>query len=271
MVFLLQGGRAMAELVVVEKAGDIATVKLNRPEAFNAFNMDLIECLSANLIALTADEKVRGVIIVGEGKAFCAGGDLKWALAFPHGPSAAFHELAARFHPAILEIRRMPKPVIAAVNGIAAGGGFSLALACDFRVMAESATLRQAYTSNGLCIDGGGSFHLPRLVGLARAMEIMAFDRQISSEQALAWGLVTSVVPDGKTLEDASRMARELSAGSLNSFGWSKELLTDSFSSSFETHMERERRGLASCAAHPEGVEGLRAFAEKRKPVFVPR
>jgi 2-(1,2-epoxy-1,2-dihydrophenyl)acetyl-CoA isomerase len=165
----------------------------------------------------------------------------------------------------------MPKPVIAAINGIAAGGGFSLALACDFRVMAESAVLRQAYTSNGLCIDGAGSFILPRLVGMARAMEIMAFDKAISSEQALSWGLVTKVVKDGGTLEEATLMARELTQISLYSFGWSKKLLTDSLNTSFETHIERERRGLSSCAAHPEGQEGLRAFAEKRKPVFILR
>ncbi len=164
----------------------------------------------------------------------------------------------------------MPKPVIAAVNGITAGGGFSLALACDFRVMAKSAKLRQAYTSSGLCSDGGGTFILPRLVGLAKAMEIMAFDRPISSEQALSWGLVTKVVEDGNALEEATRMALELAGGSMNSFGWSKRLLTDSFNSSFETHIERERRGLAGCAAHPEGAEGLRAFSEKRKPLFNP-
>lgn len=258
----------MAELVNIKKAEGIATVLLNRPEAFNAFNMELVESLAAHIIALAGDGGVRGIIISGEGKAFCAGGDLKWALAFPPNPAAAFHELAARFHQTILEIRRMPKPVIAAVNGIAAGGGFSLALACDFRVMARSAALRQAYTSNGLCIDGGGSFTLPRLVGLAKAMEIMAFDKPISSEQALAWGLVTKVVEDGNALEEATQMGLELAQCSLNSFGWSKRLLTDSFHTSFETHMERERRGLAGCAAHPEGMEGLRAFAEKRKPRF---
>jgi 2-(1,2-epoxy-1,2-dihydrophenyl)acetyl-CoA isomerase len=101
-------------------------------------------------------------------------------------------------------------------------------------------------------------------------MEIMAFDRPISSEQALSWGLATKVVEDGKALEEATRMALELAGCSMNSFGWSKKLLTDSFNSSFETHMERERRGLAGCAAHPEGAEGLRAFSEKRKPLFNP-
>ena len=258
----------MAEPVTLTKVDGIATVLLNRPEVFNTFNMELVESFAAALISLAADQEVRGVIISGEGKAFSAGGDLRYALTFPQGAAAAFHELAGRFHQAVLEIRRMPKPVIAAVNGVAAGGGFSLALACDFRVMAQSAVLRQAYTSSGLCIDGGGSFALPRLVGLAKAMEIMAFDRPISAEQALAWELATKVVPDGTALAEAANMARELARGSLNAFGWAKKLLIDSFHTPFETHLERERRGLSSCAAHPEGAEGLKAFIEKRRPVF---
>lgn len=246
----------------------IATLMMNRPEAFNALNLDTMESLAAKIITLAAEEKVRGIVISGEGKAFCSGGDLRWSLAFPGGTSAALHELTARFHQAVVDIRRMPKPVIAAVNGVAAGGGFALALACDFRVVAKSAVLRQAYTSNGLSIDGGGSFMLPRLVGFARAMEIMAFDRAISSEQALAWGLATKVVEDGKAVEEATLMALDLAERSMNSFGWSKKLLTDSFDTSFETHLERERKGLVGCAAHPEGAEGLKAFSEKRKPVF---
>jgi 2-(1,2-epoxy-1,2-dihydrophenyl)acetyl-CoA isomerase len=258
----------MAETIKVKLDGQIAEVLLDRPEAFNAFDLDMIERLAAHLITLAADNSIRGVVISGEGKAFCAGGDLKWATGFPKGPSAAFHELAARFHQAILEIRRMSKPVIAAVNGIAAGGGFSLALACDFRVMARSAILRQAYTSNGLCINGGGTFMLPRLIGLARALEIAAFDEPISSEQALAWGLATKVVQDGRALEEAVNTARELAKRSLNSFGWAKQLLTDSFNTAFEAHIEREREGLSSCASHPDGKEGLHAFVEKRKPLF---
>lgn len=258
----------MTEMIKFKKDGEIAEVLLNRPKVFNAFHLDMIERFSGYLITLSVDDDVRGIVISGEGKHFCAGGDLKWAVGFPRGPSVAFYELAARLNQAILEIRRMRKPVIAAVNGIAAGAGFSLALACDFRVMAQSAILRQAYTSNGLCINGGGTFVLPRLVGLARALEIVAFDSPISSEQALAWGLTTKVVEDGRAMEEAVHMARELAKGSINSFGWSKQLLTDSFNTPFEAHLERERAGLASCAAHPDGKEGLRAFIEKRKPVF---
>lgn len=258
----------MADSIRARRDGEIAEVLLNRPQVFNAFDLEMVECLSRHLIALAVDDDVRGIVIAGEGKAFCAGGDLKWASGFPHGPPAAFHELASRFHQAILELRRMPKPVIAAINGIAAGGGFSLALACDFRVMCRSAILRQAYTSNGLCINGGGTFFLPRLVGLARALEIVAFDRPISSEQALAWGLTTKIVEDERALEEAVGLARHLAKSSLNSFGWSKQLVTDSFNTGFETHIERERAGLRSCAAHPDGKEGLRAFVEKREPVF---
>jgi 2-(1,2-epoxy-1,2-dihydrophenyl)acetyl-CoA isomerase len=255
--------------VEIEMDREIACLLLNRPETFNALNMDMAECLATHLIAIATNEKVRGIVVSGRGKAFCAGGDLKWAISFRQGPSSAFHELAGRFHQAILEIRRMSKPVIAAINGVAAGGGFSLALACDFRVMSKSALLRQAYTSSGLSIDGGGTFTLPRLVGLAKALEIAAFDKPISSEQALSWGLVTKVVEEGATMEEALKMAHELSRNSLNSFGWSKQLLTDSFNSSFEAHIERERLGLSQCATHPDGREGLSAFIEKRRPIFI--
>jgi 2-(1,2-epoxy-1,2-dihydrophenyl)acetyl-CoA isomerase len=258
----------MSAPVTMTQDDGIAKLILNRPAAFNAFDHDMVERFARHVVLLAADDNVRGVVISGEGKGFCAGGDLKWVSEFPLGPSVAFHKLSASFHQAILEIRRMPKPVIAAINGIAAGGGFSLALACDFRVMARSATLRQAYTSNGLCIDGGGTFTLPRIVGLAHALEIAGFDAPISSEQALTWGLVTRVVDDGHALEEAVNMAHKLSKSSLNSFGWSKQLLTDSFNTAFESHIERERLALCNCAEHPDGKEGIQAFVDRRKPVF---
>lgn len=258
----------MSDPITMTQDDGIAKLILNRPVVFNAFDHDMIEHFARHVVMLAVDDNVRGVVISGKGKGFCAGGDIKWVSEFPLGPSVAFHKLAASFHQAILEIRRMPKPVVAAINGIAAGGGFSLALACDFRVMARSATLRQAYTSNGLCINGGGTFMLPRIVGLARALEIAGFDAPISSEKALTWGLVTRVVDDGHSLEEAVNMAHELSKGSLNSFGWSKQLLTDSFNTAFEAHIERERLGLCSCAEHPNGKEGIQAFVDKREPTF---
>ncbi|MEJ2164797.1 MAG: enoyl-CoA hydratase-related protein [Desulfobacterales bacterium] len=258
----------MSELIEVTVERPIVRLALNRPAAYNAFNYEMVSLLGEHLTALAGDESVGAVVITGRGKAFCAGGDLKWALENSTRPAAAFHRLAARFHLAVLEIRRMGKPVIAAINGVAAGGGFSLALACDFRVMEKSAVLKQAYTSSGLCIDGGGSFTLPRLVGYARALEIAAFDEPISSERALAWGLATSVVEDGQALNQATKTAQQLAQKSLNSFAWCKKLITDSFNTSFETQIERERAALEACADHADGLEGLRAFSEKRKPNF---
>lgn len=258
----------MAETVVLNREGDIVQLLLNRPEAFNAFNPECITGLARHLTACATDASVRGVVIGGMGKAFCAGGDLKEILHCAEGASSGFYRMARTFHEAVIEIRRMPKPVIAAVNGIAAGGGFSLALACDFRVMARSSVLRQAYTSAGLCLDGGGTFLLPRVVGLARALEIAAFDRPISAEQALQWGLATQVVDDGQALEEAMAMARGLSERSMHSYGWVKRLLTDACETPLEVQLERERLGIAACGAHADGLEGMMAFATKRKPVF---
>lgn len=258
----------MSETVIVKRDGAIAILMFNRPEVLNAFNDEVMEQFTSALVALAVDNAVRGIVISGEGRAFSAGGDLKWVLGLPQGPVAGFHTLAATLHGAVLEIRRMGKPVIAAVNGIAAGAGFSIAMSCDFRVMAESAVFRQSYTSSGLSIDGGGTYALPRLVGIARSLEIAAFDEPIDSKKALDWGLATKVVPDGTSVEEAVVMAKRVATGSLEAFGQCKQLLTDSFDTAFETHIERERAALRHCASHPDGREGLKAFKEKRKPVF---
>jgi len=247
----------------------IAKITLNRPKLFNAFDQKMIQQLAETLTGLSRDPNVCGLVITGEGKAFCSGADLRSLAELGKPFGDAFHELAAVYHQAILEIRRMAKPVVAAINGLAAGGGFSLALACDFRVMDSSAILRQAYTSNGLSIDGGGTFTLPRLVGMARALEIAALDHPISAEQALSWGLVTEVVEDGHAVEKALALAEGIGRGPLSSFAASKDLITDAFNSSFESQLEKERQHLSWCADHPNGREGIRAFLEKRKPVYI--
>jgi 2-(1,2-epoxy-1,2-dihydrophenyl)acetyl-CoA isomerase len=262
-----QGGD-VSEFIRVKQHDKCVEIALNRPEAYNAFNLEMVTQLTDALMSAATDDSIRGIVIAGRGKAFCAGGDLKYALDFPEGAPAGFHRLAGQFHLAVTEIRRMPKPVVAAIHGAAAGGGLSMALACDFRVMEKTARMIQAYTSNGLCIDGGGTFTLPRIVGLARALEIAAFDETISAEKAMDWGMVTKVVDDGQALTEALSMAQKLSQRSVHSFGWSKKLLTDSFSSTFESQIERERVGMCDCAQHHDGKEGLIAFSEKRKPVF---
>ncbi|HXD11839.1 MAG TPA: enoyl-CoA hydratase/isomerase family protein [Anaerolineales bacterium] len=258
----------MNESILTQRHGEILEVALNRPEVYNALNLDLMASLGDALASAATDDSIKSIMIIGKGKAFCSGGDLKWISQQAEDASSTLHKLAPQFHIAITEIRRMGKPVVAAINGIAAGGGFSLALACDFRVMAASAVLRQAYTSSGLSIDGGGTFALPRLVGLARALEIAAFDQPISSAQALAWGLVTKVIPDDKVIDEAISMLHGLAKSALHSFAWSKKLLTESLNNTLETQLELEHRGISDCARHPNGQEGIKAFLEKRRPVF---
>lgn len=255
--------------VTLERNEEIAVLTLNRPDAYNALNLDLTRAFADAMIALASDDSVRGIVLTGAGRAFCAGGDLKWVGAFEAGTVAAFHTLASNLHVGVTEMRRMARPVVAAVNGVAAGAGFTLALACDFRVMDPSARMKQAYTSAGLCIDGGGTFTLPRMVGLARAMEIAAFDEPITAGKALDWGLATKLSAPGRSLAEAVAMAREIAGGSLHSFGLAKQLLNDSFDTPLEAELERERAGLCECGAHPEGIEGVAAFIEKRKPDFV--
>jgi 2-(1,2-epoxy-1,2-dihydrophenyl)acetyl-CoA isomerase len=246
----------------------IARITLNRPANFNALNLATLKALTEVLLSLNTDRAVKGVVFTGAGKAFSAGGDIRAVVDHPGGPVAAFNELAAQVHLIVIEIRRMPKPVVAAINGIAAGGGFSLALACDFRVMAASARLKQGFTSNALCMDGGSTFTLPRLVGTARALEIAAFDALIPPQQALLWGLITKIAADETLLEEATALAAAVAERSLHTFAWSKRLLNASFETPLEAQLEREREGLLSCVGHADGAEGMHAFLEKRKPDF---
>ncbi len=259
----------MGNMIELISHDSIIEVGLNRPDAFNAFNLEMMTDMAEQMNKIASDEKIRGVVITGRGKAFCAGGDLAWIADYSEDYSASFHRLAAQFHAMILEIRRMKKPVVAAINGAAAGGGFSIALACDFRIMEESAVMKQAYTSSGLCLDGGGSYTLPKLVGLAKALEIAAFDEVINADKALEWGLITQKVAKGEALHTALDILKELVQKSTNAFGVVKNLINDSYNQSFESILENERASLAACGKHKDGVEGISAFLEKRKPKFI--
>jgi len=251
-----------------ETLDDVLVLTLDRPQFYNALDLALARDLANVLTDASSDSRVRAIVLTGAGKAFCAGGDLRWFSEQPHGAPAAFHALAAQVDLCVIEMRRMAKPVIAAINGIAAGGGFSLALACDFRIFAEHGQLRQGYTSSGLCIDAGGTLTLPRIVGLARALEIAAFDEPIDATRALAWGLATRVVSSASLRDDSIAVARDLASRSVNAFGRAKTLLMDGFDTPLEAQLEAERRALVECAAHPDGLEGITAFLEKRRPDF---
>jgi len=259
------------DLALLSIEGNLATITLNNPSRLNAFDHAAIEAVRARLSRVARDPAVRCVVITGNGRAFCAGGDLRATVAAsPDRPGDAFRDLAAVFHQCVIDIRLMPKPVVAAINGPAAGGGFSLALACDLRVMAQSAFLQQAYTSSGLCIDGGGSFTLPRLVGLARALEIAMLDARIPAPRALELGLVHRVVPDDQLAKEARALASDLATRAVGAIAEVKALFNRSFDTPLERQLEDERQALVRCADSAEGREGLAAFVEKRPPDFPP-
>jgi len=246
----------------------IALLTMNRPEVFNALDRNLLTELSNAMEKLALDREIRGVIITGEGRAFCCGGDLKWIDSQGKNYTKTFYDLVGIFNRCISNIRMMPKLCVAAINGLAAGGGMSLSLSCDFRVMDASATLMQAYTSRGLSIDGGGTFSLPRLVGLSRALEIVAFDDIIDAKKAFSWGLVTEVVGDGESKQGAIRLIEKIKKIPLSSFAVSKELLYESFQTPFDMQLKKEQIMIAGCAGKKDGREGIAAFLEKRSPVF---
>lgn len=255
--------------ISTERRDDIALVRLNRPDAFNAINHDLARELFSNIEKIGTDDEVRGLVLTGAGRAFCAGGDLEtiWTHS-ERDPESGIYELAGEFHDAILQLRRLPKIVVAAINGPAVGGGFSLALACDLRVISAEAYFRVGYTSNGISMDGGGSQLLPRIVGLGRASELVALDEEVGAERALDIGLANDVAPAGEALDRALEIADRVADKSRGAFSRTKRLMNRAFDHSIERHLEAERRHIAKAAASPEGREGIRAFLENREADF---
>lgn len=248
----------------------IATLTLNRAQVLNAIDLEMGQHLHKRLLEIKHDPAIRAVIITGSGRGFCAGGDLRFAQAAnPDLPGDSFLALTDILHAAILEIREMSKPIIAAINGPAAGAGFFLALACDLRVMAESAYLKQSNTSYGLSLPAGGSFTLPRLVGMTRALEIVMLDEAIPAPQALELGLVSKVAPDGELWDAAQALAQRVAHMPVGTLGRVKRLLNQAFVTSLEDQLEDERQVLGISANFPEGREGVAAFLEKRPPNFV--
>jgi len=257
--------------VRIERDGPLAVVTLDRPEAYNALDLALGDALLKALIACDEDSAVRAVMITGAGKAFCSGGDIRAMRrhADPDGSAARFlKNLTVYLHAVVATIARMPKPVVAAVNGPAAGAGFSLALACDLLVAAESAKFTMAYTAIGLAPDGSSTFFLPRLVGPKRAYELMARNRPLSAQQAADLGIVAEIYGDDDFATRAHGFAAALAAGPTRALGEAKRLLTLSAGSPLETQMEYERQAIAACGASDDFREGSAAFAEKRAASF---
>jgi 2-(1,2-epoxy-1,2-dihydrophenyl)acetyl-CoA isomerase len=255
------------ETISYELDGAIARLTLNRPDAGNGISLELARDLMHATMEISDARDVRVVVLRGSGRNFCVGGDLK---SFAGRSDVGLHlkEVTTYLHAAVSRLARIDAPVVAAVQGSAAGAGLSLVCSCDVVLAAASARFVMAYTRVGLSPDGSATWFLPRVVGLRRAMELTLTNRMLSAGDAEAWGIVTRVLADDELDAGTDQMVAELAGGPTCAFGASKRLLRDSLGESLETQMELETLALAASAATADGREGITAFLDKRPPQF---
>ena len=256
-------------LVVVERAGAVTTLTLNRPERYNAFDPGLVRGLRQAVDVELEREETRALVLTGAGKAFCAGGDVaSMRERLESDPKALFLELTGELHRLIMRVRTGPKPVVAAINGPVAGGGFGLALACDWRVAVPAATFKPAYARLGIVPDGGLTYLLPRIAGWGIANRIVLEDASVGARDAHRWGIVDEVIDAKDLLSHALERASTLAALPPRTFAETKRLLNESILAGLTRHLEAERHANAESAARPALKEGVAAFFEKRPPRF---
>ena len=251
----------------------VAILTLDRPEARNALTPDMLDSMGEALDQCGADD-VRTVVIRGSGGAFCAGADVKdFADALEQGPqtlSTFVQGLASQLHEqVVLKIRRLPKPVIACINGVAAGGGASLALACDLRIASESARFFLAYANIGATADGGSTYYLPRLLGPALAMEVYLMKQPVSAHRAMELGLINRVVPAEELDKHTTELAHQLASGPTIAYGRVKALIDRAWDVDLESRLAEEARALGQTTLTADFQEGITAFVEKRAPRFL--
>jgi 2-(1,2-epoxy-1,2-dihydrophenyl)acetyl-CoA isomerase len=251
----------------LKRQGRVAVVTLNRPDNANVLDLPMGRELLEAALSCGRDPGVRAVVLTGAGRNFCFGGDLRGMIAQGGAVDAYLRELTSFLHQAISHFVRMDAPVIAAVNGTAAGAGVGLVAMSDMAVCAESAKFSLAYTGVALTPDGSTSFFLPQILGHKRAMELILTNRALAAREALDWGLVNQVVADAEVLDTAMALAERLAAGPLRAFGKAKRLMADA-RGGLESHLALESETIATQGASAEGREGIAAFLEKRKPVY---
>jgi 2-(1,2-epoxy-1,2-dihydrophenyl)acetyl-CoA isomerase len=258
------------ETLSLYRNGAAAKLELNRPEQLNAWNTPLGLELKEAVQVLAADEDVRAVMITGAGRAFSSGADLKDATSdqTPHGHPDVYNRLSGRYHPIITGIRSMAKPVIAAVNGPAAGIGLSLALACDLVLAAESSYFLLAFVNIGLVPDGGSSLLVPSRIGFARAAELAMLGERLPAAKALDWGLINQVHPDDQLTAKAEELTARLADGPTRSYAGTKRQLNQWLYDRIDEQLEFEARIQQEMAESGDFAEGVLAFSEKRKPKF---
>ncbi len=249
----------------------VAVITLNRPEVLNSLNRIMASELRTAFAAAGADREVRAVLLTGSGRAFCAGQDLAEAMP-KEGPAPDLGDIVARgYNPIVRTIRQLDKPVICAVNGVAAGAGANLAFACDFVIAAADATFIQSFSKIGLVPDTGGTFFLPRLVGMARATALMMLADKLSAQDAVAMGLILRTVDSPRLLEEATTLARALAARPTRGLGLIKRALNASATNGLDEQLALEAQLQAEAGSTADYQEGVKAFLEKRPPVFVGR
>jgi 2-(1,2-epoxy-1,2-dihydrophenyl)acetyl-CoA isomerase len=245
----------------------VAYLTLTRADVGNTMNLQFGHEFRAAVSAIGAAPAVRAVLLTGEGKNFCFGGDLKGMIASGSDVGAFLSELTTNLHAGIVHLTRLDAPVIAAVNGTAAGGGLGLVLAADLAIAAKSAKFAPAYTAVGLTPDASCTFLLPRAVGYKRAMELLLTNRVLDAQQALDWGLVNQVVEDENLSQAAAVLVARLAAGPTGALGAVKRLLAEA-EPGLQAQLARESRSISARGTTPEGREGITAFLEKRVPRF---
>ena len=253
----------MAE-VETTRDGAVLTITLNRPDVLNAFNADMHRALAAALKEARAAE-IRAVVITGAGRGFCVGQDLT---EFREAPGDIGERLRGNYHPNVRAVRALEKPVLAAVNGPAAGAGLSFACACDLRIAADDATFVPAFINIGLVPDSGGTYFVRRLLGTARAFEWLTSGRRLTAAEAHAWGLVSEVVESDRLAARAAELAAELAAMPTRGIGMTKRLLDHAEHTTLEQQLELEAQLQTAATQTADFREGVAAFLEKREPRF---
>jgi len=256
----------MASVIVSLESG-VQCITLNRPERLNAFNPEMHQRLREALERAADEAEVRAVVLTGAGRGFCAGQDLA-ERDVAAGPIDLSVSLASHYNPLVRRLRALPKPIVCAVNGVAAGAGANLALACDVVLAARSASFIQSFSKIGLVPDSGGTYFLPRLVGPARALGLALFGEKLSAEQAEAWGLIWKAVDDAQLAAEAQALAASLAAGPTKGYALLKRALHASSANSLDAQLDLERDLQREAGFSEDYREGVTAFKEKRAPRF---